>query len=504
MLNRRALTRRGLLGGAGVAVGAGALAGGARAELKGDTLVIGQAGDIVSLDPAYRVDTLTGNVQKHLYDTVLTRRPDMGVGPGAAEAVERIGPTAWRLRLRPDRRFANGEPVDAQCVQYTLARLNAPETRSPIRSFFEPLNKVTVESPTSALIETETPDALFLARMTNLQLVPPRATEKLGLKFGEAPIGSGPYTLDHWRRNDEVVLNANPTYGGPAPRFARLVIRPVPEEIARISAVKTGQAQLVTNISPNQADALQRAGAVQVLRTASNRVMVVQFNKMAAPADDPRFRRAVGLAINRDEIIRGLLKGFASPVRGIFGAAIQGVPQDVRGDFDYDPDQARRIIQELGLAGREIELAGAAGRYPLDRECALAIGAQLRRIGLQVKVRTSDYGSFAEDIKTNRVAPVFIQPHGNVWLDPLPQIIAFFDSRGHWSGWRDPALDAMIARAGNAEGDARLARVGDLIRKLHDDAIAVPLYADEVIYAAVPELKWSPRADDLIVASEVS
>jgi hypothetical protein len=99
---------------------------------------------------------------------------------------------------------------------------------------------------------------------------------------------------------------------------------------------------------------------------------------------------------------------------------------------------------------------------------------------------------------------VFIQPHGNVWLDPLPQIIAFFDSRGHWSGWRDPALDAMIARADNVEGDARLARVGDLIRKLHDDAIAVPLYADEVIYAAVPELKWSPRADDLIVASEIA
>jgi peptide/nickel transport system substrate-binding protein len=494
------LTRRFLI----AAAASSGVAGEALAEGPDDTLVVAQTGDIVSLDPANRVDTLTGIVQKHIYDSVLTRRADMTVGPGAAETAERLSSTLWRLRLKAGRSFSNGEPVDGESVRFTVARLNAPETRSPIRSFFEPLKTVTVESPTSVLIETAAPDALFLARMTNLQLVPPVHTEKLGQKFGESPIGSGPYSVGHWRRNNEAMLLANPTYGGPKPRYARVIFRPVPEEIARISAVKTGAAQLVTNISPNQADALQRAGGPQVLRVASNRVMVVQFNKMAAPADNPLFRRAVGLAINRDEIIRGLLKGYAGQVRSIFGAAIQGVPGDVRGDFDYDPAQAKQIIQDLGLAGREIELAGAAGRYPLDRECALAIGAQLRRVGLQVKVRTAEYGSFAEDIKSNRVAPVFIQPHGNVWLDPLPQVIAFFHSRGHWSGWRDAGMDALIDQANTAEDDARTALVGKLIRKMHDEAIAVPLYADEVIYAAAPGLKWKPRPDDLIIASEIA
>ncbi len=99
------------------------------------------------------------------------------------------------------------------------------------------------------------------------------------------------------------------------------------------------------------------------------------------------------------------------------------------------------------MVGTEMELAGAVGRYPLDRECALAIGGQLRRVGLNVKVRTYEYGTFANDIKTQKVAPIFTSRHCNVWLDPLPQIIAFFYSRGHWSPWREPALDELIDRA---------------------------------------------------------
>jgi hypothetical protein len=90
------------------------------------------------------------------------------------------------------------------------------------------------------------------------------------------------------------------SYGGLAPRFRRLVFRSIPEEIARISAVRTGAVHLVGSISPNQADSLQRAGQVQVPKTDSNRTMVVQFNKATAPADNPLFRPAVGLAINRE------------------------------------------------------------------------------------------------------------------------------------------------------------------------------------------------------------
>jgi peptide/nickel transport system substrate-binding protein len=504
MRNKASLTRRRLLAGFG-GLAVAPWTGVARAAVVGDTLVIGQTGDILSLDPAFRLDTLTGIVQKHMYSSVLSRMPDMSVGPGVATRAESVSPTLWQLSLREGMAFTNGEPVDAESVRFTIERLKADETKSPLRAFFGNLKNVTVKSSTALEIETEAPDALFEARMTNLQLVPPKYTAEVGAKFAGAPIGSGPYVYDRWRKNEEVVLVANDKYGGPAkPKFKRVIFRPIPEEIARISAVKTGAAHLVTSLSPNQAASLTRSDAIQILRAESNRVMVVQFNKMAEPATNPEFRKAVGLAINPAEIIKGLMKGYADPVRTIYASSIQSVPADARGDFPYDPEQAKAIIERLGLKGKEIELAGAAGRYPLDRETALAVGAQLRRVGLEVKVRTEEYGSFAAAIKANKIAPIFIQPHGNVWLDPLPQIIAFFYSKGHWSGWRDPELDAMIDKANSAIGEERLKLVGDLIRKLRDDAAAVPLFAHQVVYGAAPSLKWKPRSDDLIVVEEIA
>lgn len=477
----------------------------ARAQAVGDTLIIGQTTDIQSLDPAFRGDTVTGIVQRHLYSGVLTRMPDMSVGPGAATHFERVTPSKWRLRIREGMNFSNGEPVNAEAVLYTISRLNADETKSPIRGFFVNMKKVGIESPYVVTIETDGQDALFLARMTNLQLVPPKYTASAGAKFAEAPIGSGPYVFESWKRNQEIVVTANPTYGGPdKAKYRRLVFRPIPEEIARITAVKTGAAHVVASISPSQADNLGGSSGVQVLRSKSNVVMVVQFNKMAAPAQDPRFRRAVAMAINRDEIIRGLMKGYADPVTTIYGEAIQNVPKDVRGDFPYDPAQSKQIIEALGIKDKEIELSGIAGRVTLDRELALLIGAQLRRVGLNVKVRTQEYGSFAKDITTNRTGPIFIMPHGNIWMDPLPQVLAFMSTNGFLSGWRDSDLDAMMNKANTADGEERTRLVGDLINKMRDEAIAVPLFAHQSLYGAVPALKWRPRADTLIIAEEIT
>ncbi|MCW3477291.1 ABC transporter substrate-binding protein [Limobrevibacterium gyesilva] len=482
--------------------GAAAIAVAPQARAQDRAVVIAQTSDVATLDPAYGMDTATGNVLKHIYESVLSRRGDGSIGPGAAGPAVNLSPTEWRVELPAGRRFANGEPVDAEAVRASFARIVDPAAKAPTRPLFTKIVEAIVESPGAIRFRTDGPDALFEARMTNLLVVPPKyaATGKLT----EAPVGSGPYMLEQWRRNDAVVLTARPDSGLPAPHYTRVTFRAIPEEIARISAVKTGEAQLVTALSPNQADSIARGGGVQVLRSDSTRVMVVHFNTAVPPADDLRFRRAVAMAVNRDEIIRGLMKGYATPVATIFGAAVQGVQKGADGAFAHDPEAARKLIQELGLTGHEIEIAGGAGRYPLDREIALAVGAQLRRVGLAVKVRATEYGTFLGDVKQRRVAPVFIQPHGNVWFDPLPQLVAFFDSNGFISAWREPALDRLLTETDGALGAAREQLVGKIVTHLKDEAAAVPLFAYQFIYAAAPGLQWRPRPDDVILAQEMT
>src|SRR5262245_57804486 len=75
-------------------------------------LTIAQSTDAVSLDPAFRADTATGNVQRHIFDAILQRGPDMKIGPQLAETVEQQGPTTWTIRLKSGAKFSNGEPLD--------------------------------------------------------------------------------------------------------------------------------------------------------------------------------------------------------------------------------------------------------------------------------------------------------------------------------------------------------------------------------------------------------
>src|SRR4051794_8101245 len=137
-------------------------------------LVIAQTSDAATLDPAYSVDTGTGNVLRHIYEPVLTRNGDGSIGPGAAIRAEPLSPTEWRVTLAPGKRFSNGEPVDAESVRFSLQRILDPAAKAPTRPLFTKITEATVESPGAIRFRTDGPDPLFQARMTNLLLVPPK------------------------------------------------------------------------------------------------------------------------------------------------------------------------------------------------------------------------------------------------------------------------------------------------------------------------------------------
>jgi len=467
-------------------------------------VVIVQGADARSLDPAFRADTVSGSLQRHVFDTVLFREADMRIGPGLAEAVDRVAPTRWRIRLRSGVNFTNGEPMDAVAVKFSIDRILDQALRSPIRSFFANFSTVEVVDPRSVEVTTNAPDPLFPIRMTLLGVVPPRHVQQVGAAaFGQNPVGTGPYVVAGWRRDEALTLSANPRYWGGAPRIQEVVFRVVPEELARVSALRTGEAQLAVGISPTQAESLRRAPRVRVEQAASTRVMVLAFNPAVAPAEQLKFRQAVAHAVNRDDIIRGLLRGFAAPVTSIFGPGIADLPLGPDTSFAYDPERARRLVAELNLGNTEIELRSPSARYPFDRETALAIGQQLRRVGLNVRVRPEEWGVFFNSLRQRQMSPVYLMGHGNVWLDPLPQLDAFVASRGFLSTWSDPAIDGLLARSSEVPAAERAAIFGEVLKKLHDDAAVVPLFSLVYLYGVGEGLRWTARADDMILATEM-
>jgi peptide/nickel transport system substrate-binding protein len=467
-------------------------------------LTIAQSTDAVSLDPAFRADTATGNVQRHIFDTILQRGPDMKIGPALAEAVTQESPTTWVVRLRDGLKFSNGEPLDAEAVKFSIERMQNPDLKSPVRGWWTGVKTMEVADPRTLKVTTTAPDPLFRARMTLLAPVPPKYVRETGdAAFARKPVGSGPYRLADWRRDDAVVLEANPHYAGGKPAIDRVTFRVVPEELSRVAALQTGEADVVAGLSPTQAAALEGGQGARVERAASTRVMAVQFDNDEAPGDNQKFREAVAHAIDRDAIIKGLLRGCGVPATAILSPGIPEWPSDKDYSRKHDLERAKALVKELGLEGKETVMRTSSGRYPNDRETALAIGAQLQRAGLNVKVRPEEWGTFFEDLKNHRMSALYLSGQGNIWLDPYPQIEAFHTSKGLLSAWSDPRIDEMLAKTNEVPVEQRPALFGQILERLNETTAAVPLYAQQLLYGVRGGVEWKPRPDEQILAFEM-
>jgi peptide/nickel transport system substrate-binding protein len=340
--------------------------------------------------------------------------------------------------------------------------------------------------------------------MTLLAPFPPKYVREAGdSAFARKPIGSGPYRLVDWKRDDAVALEVNPNYSGQKPGIDRVTFRVVPEELSRVAALQTGEADIVAGMSPSQAAGLENGADVRVERAASTRVMAVQFDDNEPPGDNQKFRDAVAYAIDRDAIIKGLLRGYAVTAKSILSPGIPEWPSEKDFTRKHDLEKAKALVKELGLEGREIVMRTSSGRYPNDRETALAIGAQLQKVGLNIKVRPEEWGTFFEDLKNHKMSAVYLSGQGNVWLDPYPQIEAFHTTKGLLSAWSDPRIDELLAKSNEVPVDQRSALFSQMLERLNDTTAAVPLYAQQILYGVRSGIEWKPRPDEQVLAFEM-
>jgi peptide/nickel transport system substrate-binding protein len=469
----------------------------------GPSVVMAIPGDPRSLDPMFRDGGIEGSIQRQYLDTLVHRGGDNRMNMWLAESVEQVDATTWQVRMKPGIKFSNGEPVDAEAVRHSIQRIVARDSRSVIRSQIAPLGDVEIDDPLNFRFRLQKPDPLLLTRLTWLFIVPPKHAAAVGDQFTNQPIGSGPYLVKGWRRNAEVAFTANPNFWGDKPYFREATYKVVPEEIARVSALRTGEAQIATVLSANQAATLRDAPGLKVVTQPTALVATLNFNPRVAPADKLEFRRAVAHAINREEILRGLVRDMGAPVTTLFGPAVQSVPSGIAMDFPFKLEEARTSIERLGLRGTEIEVGGPSGRFPYDRDVASVVAAQLRRVGLNARTRVAEFGTYWADIRAGRSAPVFIQVHGNSWFDPVPQLDAFYYSGGLGSPWRDPETDTLLARTYGSTGAERLAAIGAVMERVRDQVMGVPLFNYTYLHGAANGLNWRPRADDFLFAFEL-
>src|SRR2546426_1327757 len=199
-----------VLAGALVAFGAPA-AGWAAPEGK---VVIAQGVDPSSLDAMNQQETPASVVATHIYDTLVERDQSLKLVPAlAAELPKLLAPTVWEIKLRKGVKFHNGEDFNADAAKYSLERVKEPSMRGS--SNFKPIDRVEIVDPYTVKVHTSKPWPIFVVALTQRQasMYPPKAYAGKDSPFiSKNPIGTGPYRLVRWSKDEEIVLEAWPQY----------------------------------------------------------------------------------------------------------------------------------------------------------------------------------------------------------------------------------------------------------------------------------------------------
>jgi peptide/nickel transport system substrate-binding protein len=194
------------------------------------------------------------------------------------------------------------------------------------------------------------------------------------------------WQLESWTPGSDLILKANPDWGGERGNVTRLIVRNVPQSSTREQLISTGEAGVATGLEYDQYKNLADAPGVRVVQCAGYTRDTLILNTKAEPFDDPRVRQAVSLAIDRETLAAAAYSGFAKP-------SVTAFPSSVGFDapansYTFDPERAKQLLAEAGATDASVTLTFSPTRPGIVvRKSAVLIQSMLSDVGIKVKLR---------------------------------------------------------------------------------------------------------------------
>lgn len=480
-----------------------------------DTLVIGIAQTIPTMDPAMHRDRMTESVHRNMFDGLVTRDANMRVVPELAESWRLIDDCTWEFRLRKGIRWHNGDPFTAADVKFTLERIIEPNRidgrSSPRKGLLGPLKKAEVIDDYTVNLITSKPWPTLLAMLPFHEIVPKGYIEKKGdVYFAEHPVGTGPFRFVDWRKGEHIILERFTEYYGGAPdippvglaNIERLIFRPVPETATRVAALKAGECGLIALLPPHLIDHITADRRTRVLSCPGTKSFYVGMNCTRPPFDDLRLRQAMNYAVDMQSIVESILEGSAVVLPGPLVTDAFGHDPLLR-VYDQDVERARQLIVQTGGVD---DVAFDLDCTQDTKEAATAIVAQLEKVGMNVRLRIWEWGVLRAELE-QQTRTCFLSNWGNASLDPVGILNPTLRTggRGNYTGYSNPDVDRILDEAMiTMDQQTRQEMYQEAERILHREVPWIFGYSMKEIYAARSEVQnWIPTPDGRINMHDV-
>ena len=377
----------------------------------GDTLVYGRNKDAVNLDPAFAPDGMSLSVVHAMMEGLTRYHPgSFNVEPALAVSwsYDRSG-TKWVFHLRHGVKFQDGTAFDAQAVKFNFDRWRLRDDpyhkwgdftyyESQFGGFPGIIQNVKVLAPDAVEFDFTKPSAPLLANlaMPSFSISSPAAIKNEGQDFAQHPVGTGPYQLAEWVKDDHITLKAFAGYWGPKPKLGTVILKDIPTPDASLLSLQKGEIDGWEYPTPESLGQIQGDAQLALYHQPANNTMFLAINEMKQPFDDVLVRRALNEAIDADSIV----KHFYDP--GAFAATdfLPPVvwPSGVKTAYRFDPADARRLLAKAGYPkgfSTTLWFMTTPRPYlPEPERVAEAIQADLKAVGVNATLEGFEWSTY--------------------------------------------------------------------------------------------------------------
>lgn len=460
-------------------------------------LTIGINAEVLAYDPHHVPGAIVGNrIYYMIFDALATTDAAGNVIPQLATAWENTDNTTWVFTLRPDVVFHDGTTMTAEDAAFSLNRLLFSDQESFIRATFLPyISAVEATGDLEITVTTPAVDPLLPLRLASpyAAIMPQAYVEANDFEFLQtAPMGAGPYMIEEVVAGERVVLVRHDDYWmGPADAD-RVIVRLIPETSTRVAALRSGEVDFITTVSPDLVDSIESADSLSVTTVPVLNFMLIYFNTNEGPTADPLVRRALSLAIDREAIAEALWGGQVR-VMDDYLLPSEFAYDESRENFAYDPDEAMRLLEEAGYDGEEIAFTPPNAYYTNGQLVTDVINQYWQAVGFNVNYEPLDTAAWADrSLAGSNIAT--LQSFGTSGDPATSSIVQTWDS---WMGayWTPTAEYRALAAEAASSLDEELRQENyNQIKAILDELVPfAPLYQSVEFYGVRDGITWTPH-----------
>lgn len=421
----------------------------------GGTLQIGLSANPQTLDPVKYTGVYESQVMRSVADTLVVYSKDLSeITPSLA--------TDWQIsddllvytfQLRDDVFFQQGEYQDgrqmtAEDVKYSLERSAKESVMNRLRG----VTKVDVSGEFEVQVHLESPNAALLAVLTDAgnSIVPKEEVEGWGDEFGAHLVGTGPFAIKDWKKDQQIDLVRNDKYWGGKPHLDGVRMKVIADPNMMTNALRSGDIDVALDVKGQNRELINKDENFELLTIQALSITYLDMNNKVGPTADVKVREAIYKATNVDELVSGVNQ---------WGGAVRSYQPLPTGSWGYDkeleklvptyePEKAKELLAEAGYPdGFKTEIYVGAARVPY----ATIFQNQMKEnLNIDVEIKVVEWGTYSDTVSKGN-APMSIG--GWSWYpDPYFFLYQLFhtdqlNALGNGKGYENPEVDKLLNRA---------------------------------------------------------